>query len=325
MDLFALADDSLVRMLKQQFCVFSILRDMRKTIASLLIVSIAALLVDYLSDRVMLHGVNAFYGLDQHSKILLVGHSHLMLATDKERMEKELNTTVSKYTREGVNVYDRKVMVHQYLSSAYSDSLKICLYGVDLCTFTGKGLSQNSYMLFYPFMDNAVIDDYIKGCSPATDYWLHKLLRVSRYNDDGIKGAAARGWRKDWSNRKNGVVDIPTYKKKLLNGDERHIEVEPELIAEFTKTIKMLTDRGVKVVLVNTPTLDLLNEYEPKKYEMVVDWFTQFASNHENVEYWDFNPEYSSRHELFHDRLHLNAKGQQVITTEIIDKLQSEL
>ena len=87
----------------------------------------------------------------------------------------------------------------------------------------------------------------------------------------------------------------------------------------------MLTDRGVKVVLVNTPTLDLLNEYEPKKYEMVVDWFTQFASNHENVEYWDFNPEYSSRHELFHDRLHLNAKGQQVITTEIIDKLQSEL
>ena len=298
---------------------------MRKTIASLLIVSIAALLVDYLSDRVMLHGVNAFYGLDQHSKILLVGHSHLMLATDKERMEKELNTTVSKYTREGVNVYDRKVMVHQYLSSAYSDSLKICLYGVDLCTFTGKELSQNSSMLFYPFMDNAVIDDYIKGCSPATDYWLHKLLRVSRYNDDGIKGAAARGWRKDWSNRKNGVVDIPTYKKKLLNGDERHIEVEPELIAEFTKTIKMLTDRGVKVVLVNTPTLDLLNEYEPKKYEMVVDWFTQFASNHENVEYWDFNPEYSSRHELFHDRLHLNAKGQQVITTEIIDKLQSEL
>lgn len=35
------------------------------------------------------------------------------------------------------------------------------------------------------------------GVVPATDYWLHKLLRVSRYNDDGIKGAAIRGWRKD--------------------------------------------------------------------------------------------------------------------------------
>lgn len=298
---------------------------MKKTIASLLMILVVALLVDYLFDRVMLHGVNAFYGLDRHSKILLVGHSHLMLATDKERMEKELNTTISKYTREGVNVYDRKIMVHQYLTSKYADSLKICLYGVDLCTFTGKGLSQNSYMLFYPFMDNPIIDEYIKKCASATNYWLHKLLRVSRYNDDGIKGAAVRGWRKDWSNRKNGVVDIPTYKNKLLNGDERHIEMEPALIDEFTQTIKMLTDRNVKVILVNTPTLDLLNEYEPEKYEMVVAWFTRFAADHENVEYWDFNPKYSSRHELFHDRLHLNAKGQQEITTEIIDKLQSEL
>lgn len=101
--------------------------------------------------------------------------------------------------------------------------------------------------------------------------------------------------------------------------------MELELIAEFTETIRMLTDRGVKVILVNTPTLDLLNAYEPERYEMVADGFSRFAADHENVEYWDFNPEYSSQHELFHDRLHLNAKGQQVITTEIIDKLQSEL
>lgn len=63
--------------------------------------------------------------------------------------------------------------------------------------------------------------------------------------------------------------------------------MEQKLIDEFTETIKMLTCRGVKVVLVNTPTLDLLNEYEPEKYEMVIDWFTRFASDHENVEYWD--------------------------------------
>lgn len=298
---------------------------MKKTIISLLIVSTAVLLADYVLDRILLYGVNSFYGLHQHSKILLIGHSHLMLATDKTRMEEELNTTVSKYTREGVNVCDRKMMVYQYLTSRYADSLKICLYGVDLCTFTGKGLSQNSYTLFYPFMDNTVMDDYIKGYAPSIDYWLHKLIRVSRYNDDGIKGAAVRGWRKDWSNRKNGTVDISTYRQKLLNGDERHIEMEPELIEEFKETINILTDRGVKVILVNTPTLDLLNEYEPEKYKMMVEWFSRFASDHENVEYWDFNPKYSSRHELFHDRLHLNVKGQQVITTEIIDKLQCEL
>ncbi len=63
----------------------------------------------------------------------------------------------------------------------------------------------------------------------------------------------------------------------------------------------------------------------PERYDAMVQWFADFANGHENVEYWDFNPEYSSRHELFHDRLHLNAKGQQVITTEIINKLRSEI
>lgn len=298
---------------------------MKKKILSIILLIGAFFVADYVGDRIMLHGVNIFYGLNQHSKILLIGHSHLMLATDKERIERELHTTVSKYTREGVNVVDRRIMVSQFLHSEYSDSLQLCLYGVDLCTFTGKGLSQNSYKLFYPFMDDDSISNYIRQNSTLTDYWLHKLIRVSRYNDDGIKGGAIRGWRHDWSNRKNGLIDIEIYKQKLLNGDERNIEMQPDLIAEFTETVKMLTDRGIKVILVNTPTLDLLNEYEPEKFQEMVDWFMDFTSQNNLVEYWDFNPDFSSRHELFHDRLHLNATGQQVITTELINKLKKEL
>lgn len=298
---------------------------MKKKIYRIILLIVAFFVADYACDRMLLHGVNAFYGLNQHSKILLVGHSHLMLATDKERIERELHTTISKYTREGVNVFDRKVMVSQFLNSDYSDSLRLCLYGVDLCSFTGKGLSQNSYKLFYPFMDDTYISDYIRKHSTYTDYYLHKLIRTSRYNDDGIKGGAIRGWRHDWSNRKNGFVDIETYKKKLQNGDERNIEMQPELIAEFTETVKMLTNRGIRVILVNTPTLDLLNEYEPEKFKKMEDWFTKFAADNEMVDYWDFNPEFSSRHELFHDRLHLNAAGQQVITTKLIEKLKKEI
>lgn len=298
---------------------------MKKNISIFVLLIVAFFVADYVCDRMMLHGVNTFYGLNRHSKILLIGHSHLMLATDKERIERELHTTVSKYTREGVNVSDRKVMVSQFLNSDYSDSLRLCLYGVDLCTFTGKGLSQNSYKLFYPFMDDAYISDYISRHSTRTDYYLHKLIRTMRYNDDGIKGGAIRGWRHDWSNRKNGLVDIEAYKLKLQNGDERNIKMEPELIAEFTETIRMLTDRGIRVILINTPTLDLLNEYEPESFQKIVDWFTKFAANNEMVDYLDFNPEFSSRHELFHDRLHLNAVGQQVITTILIEKLKKEI
>ena len=102
-------------------------------------------------------------------------------------------------------------------------------------------------------------------------------------------------------------------------------QVNPELIAEFKETIEMLTERGIKVALVNTPTLDLLNNFEPDKYNMMVDWFQTYANAEPLVEYWDFNPEYSSHHELFHDRLHLNAEGQKVISPLITGKIKGTL
>lgn len=278
---------------------------------------------DFVVERVMKHGVDEMYGLNQYADVLLIGHSHLMLATDKQQMERDLGMKVSKYTREGVNVSDRKMMIQQFLDSGYGDSLKMVLYGVDLCTFTGEGLSANSYKLFYPFMDDAKIGRYIREQGGAQDYWLHKLVRTTRYSDDGMKNGAARGWLHNWSNLKNGVVDVEAYRQRLLNGDERHIQMNPELIAEFCETIDMLTSRGVKVALVNTPTLDLLNAYEPDRYQMMVDWFQQYADEQLLVEYWDFNPEYSHRHELFHDRLHLNAKGQKVISPLIIERVMN--
>lgn len=277
---------------------------------------------DLTIERVLLHGVNESYGLNQYSDMLIVGHSHIMLATDKRRLEKELGIKVSKYTREGVNVGDRKMMVKQYLDSPYSDSLKVCLYGVDLCTFTGDGLSQNSYKLFYPFMDNKEISLYIHQQASYEDYWLHKIVRTNRYNDDGLKNSSITGWLHVWQNRKTGQVDIEAYKKRLAAGDERHIQMNDELIAAFCETVDMLTARGVRVILVNTPTLDLLNEFEPEKYDRMMTWFTNYAKDNDMVEFWDFNPEFSSRYDLMLDRLHLNVKGQQIITTEIIKRLK---
>lgn len=296
---------------------------MKRSIIYILSIVAAFALLDYGMERFMLHGVQESYGLRQHSQMLLVGHSHLMLATDKVRMEKELGLKISKYTREGVNVSDRKVMVKQYLDSPYSDSLKICLYGVDLCTFTGEGLSVNSYKLFYPFIDEHNFSNYIRQQADEKDYWSHKLVRSSRYNEDGLKNAAISGWLHKWSNRKTGQIDIEAYKKRLADGNERHINMNEELMAEFTETVEMMTRRGVRVILVNTPTLDLLNDFEPDKYAQMVAWYEDYAQKNDLVEYWDFNPEYSSRHDLMFDRLHLNVKGQQVITGELIKKLKA--
>ena len=293
-----------------------------KYIKGLLIIILLFFACDFAVERFMKHGVDEMYGLNQYAEILLVGHSHLMLATDKQQMEKDLGVKVSKYTREGVNVSDRKIMIQQFLDSGYGDSLKVVLYGVDLCTFTGEGLSASSYKLFYPFIDDEKIGNYIHQQGGAKDYWLHKLVRTSRYSDDGFKNGAFRGWLHNWSNLKNGTVDIEAYKQRLQNGDERHIQMNQKLISEFKETIEMLTQRGVKVALVNTPTLDLLNNFEPDKYQMMVDWFQTYANEEPLVEYWDFNPEYSSHHELFYDRIHLNVEGQKVISSLITEKVE---
>lgn len=295
---------------------------MKRNVIYILSIMVAFAVLDLSIERFMLYGVQESYGLRQHSQMLIMGHSHLMLATDKVRMEKELGIKISKYTREGVNVSDRKVMVKQYLDSPYSDSLKICLYGVDLCTFTGEGLSQNSYKLFYPFIDEPNFSEYIRQQADATDYWTHKLIRTSRYNDDGLKNASISGWLHDWRNRKYGQVDVEAYRQRLALGNERHIKMNEELMQEFTETMDMLTNRGVRVILVNTPTLDLLNDFEPDKFAQMTAWYEDYAAQNELVEYWDFNPEYASRYDLMRDRLHLNVQGQNVITGELIKMLK---
>lgn len=308
-----------------QICLFSVLK-MKRT-DKILVGIFAAILIFFVADNIinwaMMRGVNNYYGLNQPSEILLIGHSHLMLATDKKRLEDQLGMKVSKYCREGVNVTDKKTMVEHFLNSADADSLRYVLYGVDLATFTGDGLSQNSYKLFYPFIDDMFVDSYIRTQSAPLDYWLHKLVKTTRFSDDGLKNSTVRGWFGNWDNLKTNVIDIEVYKRKLANGDERSIQMNEELISQFKETIKILVDQNITVILVNTPTLDLLNEYEPEKYQKIIDWYHQYADKNDNVIFWDFNPEYQSDYSIFSDRLHLNQKGQKVITEEIIERIKN--
>lgn len=290
----------------------------RKILYIVIIAVLAFFIADNLINYVMMKGVNNFYGLNQKADILLIGHSHLMLATDKEQIERETGLKVSKYTREGVNVSDKKVMIEHFLSTPAADSLRYVLYGVDLATFTGEGLSKNSYKLFYPFLDNEFVDNYVRQQSSTVDYWLHKLVKTTRFNDDGLKNGTVRGWLNNWDNYKNNVIDVESYRKVLENGDERRIKMNPNIMHQFTESIEILTSKGIRVILVNTPTLDLLNDFEPQKYNKIMEWFKGFAAGHQLVDFWDFNPQYASNHSLFSDRLHLNIYGQKVITHEII-------
>ena len=278
--------------------------------------------MDFVISKILEKGIDTFYGLDSHSQILLVGHSELMLAVDKVKMEEKTGCKVSKYTREGVNVADRLIMIKHYFDLPYSDSIKIVLYGVDQFIFTGEGLSANSYKLFYPFMDNKIIDGYVKqNAENKYDYWSHKIVRTSRYTD-ALVNAAFRGLTHNWDNFKIGSVDTERLKVDLMNNHAwRQIEFDEANIKSFEETLDFLQQKNVHVFLIKTPMVDLLNEAEPEKYARILSMFRDYESQYKNVTFIDLNPEFLSDYSLFYDYIHLNKKGQEVVTDAIIHEL----
>lgn len=274
-------------------------------------------IIDRGTKSILNFGLDRYFGLNQLSKILFIGHSQLMLAVDKQTFEQAIQSSISKYCREGVNVADRNAMIKQYLSLPCSDSLKVVFYGVDQFLFTGAGLSQNSYKLFYPFIDNPNIDRYIKESTNEYDYWLHKIICSTRYSD-ALINSAIRGWRKDWSNYKEGNLNIEALIKQINQGQQRRIHFEKELVDSFEETLHVLTQKNIKVILVNTPIAKPLNDYEPEAYQKMIHYFEQKAATSPLIYYWDMNPEYSENYELFFDPIHLNPKGQKVITKQLI-------
>lgn len=265
-------------------------------------------------------GLDRYFGLDQNSEILLIGHSHLMLATDKKMLEDSLHVKVSKYCREGVGVDVREYMISHYLSLPNKDSLKTVIYGVDQYMFNNNDLSSNPYKLFYPFMDNQAIDSFIKQNAESKDYWQHKIIKTSGYTD-GLINSAMRGWMKNWSNYKVGRVNIKKIRKEKSG---RKITIDPKLKEDFERTIELLTSRGIDVVLLNTPIIKEYNDYEPEKRKEVIDYLRKLADSSDKIYYWDLNPKYEDQYQYFFDPIHINNEGQPMITKEIIELYQQE-
>jgi len=266
-------------------------------------------------------GLERYYGLGNNAEIALVGHSHLMLGVDKTHLENELGVPVAKYTREGVNIGDRQIMIRQLLQR--NANLKLVIYGVDAWSFTGEGLSANSYALFYPFMDDKTVNDYVKQQTTFSNYWIHKLLKTSRFNE-GLISSSFRGYLKNWTNLKIGEVDTERLKKQIAAGNFRKISNSQTNIDILRKTISELNQRNIKVVLLYVPTIDLYNQAEPQKFNETLEILQQIADDFESVSLFNYLEPWSHDYTLFFDPIHMNPKGQKLVTEKLIKDLEDE-
>lgn len=269
--------------------------------------------LDFGVSVILEKGIDRFYGIDSDAEVLMIGHSHLMLAVDKILLEERLGARVAKYTREGVNVADRYTMLEHYFSGA-SNHCKLVVYGIDPWLFTGEGLSANSYKLFYPFMDNADVDAYVRlHAANAFDYYSHKWFRSSRFNVTLIN-ASLRGYLGNWSNLKFGQLDTLQLQKELSKGEYRRIGFEKENIAVFRKTLALLGQSGRTVILLNTPVSGLLTKAVSKDYNKALSMILEMAKPYPNIHVVDFSPDFGDDSRLFFDPIHMNPEGQKKIT-----------
>ena len=289
---------------------------MKRLIVYTLLLLAAFWCLDRTISTALNYGLRQYFGIGSNADILMIGHSHLMLSVDKERLEQGLGVSVAKYCREGVNVFDRQRMIQHYLDTC-STPPKIVLYSVDPFLFTGKNLSSNSYKLFYPFIDSPVMNNYIQHeALDAWDYWLHKLIHTSRYSD-ALINSAVRGWMHNWSNLQYGYVSEDVFRR----ASDRAMDFEQARRLCFEQSIKFLADKGIRVLLINSPVSYGFAQRNPKNYERINSYFRSFAEENNLVDYIDYNPVFSHDCTLFLDLVHMNPAGQKVQTERLIRDL----
>lgn len=286
----------------------------------LILALIVLFIADYTGHRILKYGLDKGMGLNERSKVLIIGHSQLMMGLDKSMMEDALKCKVTKHTRTGVGIGVRMMMTDMYVDSEYSDSLKCVVLAVDPFSFNDEGLSQNSFMLFYPWMDDPYVGRFIHNSTDDVTYWGHKIFRLSRYSDDLIK-QSFRGWRNDDRNYKTTVLTDDIYERGKDKW-ERPIRFDRALMQNLEETIRHITSKGIYVVLLQSPSYYKLTENQQEKYKKTEAYFRSLANSSPLVEFIDYDKLYNKQANLFFDPLHLNVEGQKLMTNRLTNDIK---
>ena len=280
-------------------------------------------LLDYGICAFLDMGLRRYFGLDKPAQVVCVGHSRAILGIDEALLGRSLGVKAAKFAVNGANTVDRAAMVRYFLTR--QPGVKVLIYDVEESSFAGEGLSANSYQLFFPFIDDPGMAAYLKGqCKGLDEYWLRKIWRTSRY-DEVTLSLAMRGWLGVTENLKLQAFNPALARRAIEKGRSRPVTVEAAGYRTFLDTIAFANARDVKVVLVNMPTVDIINRIDPEKREQVRDLFRKLAKDDPHVVFIDYSRAFETRYDLFYDTIHMNAKGQRVVTEDLAKRLREVL
>ncbi|MDT8301698.1 MAG: SGNH/GDSL hydrolase family protein, partial [Sedimentisphaerales bacterium] len=109
---------------------------------------------------------------------------------------------------------------------------------------------------------------------------------------------------------------------KIANDQIRHISFDEDAIICFEQTLQFALKKGIHVILLHIPIVDLYNQAEPEKYRRAIELLQRFSSRYNQVTFLDYSSFYCQQYELFYDPIHLNPQGQRLVTEKLAQDLK---
>lgn len=269
--------------------------------------------VDIIIFKLIFIGLLKYYGFESNSQVLINGSSMSMSGFDRREIEAVTKFRTAFYAREGVNVEDRFVMLQHYFSD-HPNEVKRVIYEVNPLLLTKISSSQNVHTLFYPFIDNQFIDSYIRKSENEIDYYIHRLIRCSRF-DAQLLVTSIRGYLSNYAVYKTNTIDPLELSQLRSITKKATIPLDHERIKVFELSMELIKENSAKTILIVMPMVEEKNQsYDERDYSEYYNYFKKYAEVND-IMFVDFNlMEISNDSSLFSDPVHLNGKGQKKIT-----------
>ncbi len=272
--------------------------------------------IDFCAGQALFAGLARYFYFDKNAEALFVGHSRTLLGFDEELLEKSLGRPVAKFAVNGANTFDRAAMIRYFLDR--SPGVRLVVYDVESSIFNTSNLASNSYRLFLPLIQDPGMAAYIEGQSPDRfSFFFAKMFHLARY-DETTLWLALRGLAGFRENLKTGNLDIDRLRREIQYGKTRPTGIDPDNKACFEDTLRYIVSKGADVLLVNMPAVDLLNCADGEDGHAVSRLFAKYAEMLPGVHYVDLRSRWESNYDLFVDGIHMNAKGREALTGEIL-------
>jgi hypothetical protein len=288
------------------------------------------LVTDYFVGSFLKKGLAIHHGFGNHAQVLCVGHSRSDHGIDRKRLEKALNVPVAKYALAGMDVHDRLAMLRHYLAE-HPQQVKMVVYDIDFFTFNGRTgedvQSGKQYRQLYPFIDNDVIDSYVKGKSSWPEYWARKYIRSLRFNDPKVFARAVINHFKTPEIPRT-KFDFEKYGEEIKRSQNPYgqLTINNDAVAGFEETMSFLRAQNVKVTLLFLPVSDLERDLISLNYrKKVMSMAREYTANNPGMVFAEGNARYEQSHELFYDSLHFNKQGQELASDDLAKVLKQAM